>query len=145
VVNFSIGVIRSHFSGRISSLARLLDWWSFKTGILFVVSAGNVRSDFIINNISSTNFEDLSLTEREILVHEAQRLHRAERTLLSPSEALNTLTVGAASIDSSSSTVDHIHRSVSIHEEGEVFPAISSATGLGPFRCIKPDLIAVGG
>jgi len=145
VINFSIGVIGSHFSGRISSLARLLDWWSFKAGILFVVSAGNVGSDLIIKDINFSRFEDLSVPERQSLVRDAQRLHRTQRTLLPPSEALNVITIGAASLDLSSSTVDQASRSVPINPEGEILPAISSATGLGPFRCIKPDLIAVGG
>jgi hypothetical protein len=42
VVNFSIGVRDSHFCGRISALARLMDWWAAKEGLLFVISAGNV-------------------------------------------------------------------------------------------------------
>ena len=33
VVNFSIGVRGANFAGRISSLARLLDWWSSEAGV----------------------------------------------------------------------------------------------------------------
>ena len=41
LVNFSIGVKGAAFSGRISSLARLLNWWADQQGILFLVSAGS--------------------------------------------------------------------------------------------------------
>ena len=145
VVNFSIGVHGGHFSGRISSLARLLDWWSYKAGVLFVVSAGNVQDDLKINNTNSIEFEKLSVSERLNLVRTAQRLQRHKRTLLFPSEALNVLTIGAASLDSVPPTGNPTHRAVEVSRDGEILPAISTATGLGPFRCIKPDLIAIGG
>ncbi len=145
VINFSIGVRGGHFSGRISSLARLLDWWSYKAGVLFVVSAGNVLYDLEISDMTSIDFEDFSISERQNLVRTAQRLHRHERTLLFPSEALNVLTIGAASLDSVPSVNNTADRTIEISQDGEFFSAISSAVGLGPFRCIKPDLIAIGG
>ena len=145
VVNFSIGVHHSRFAGRISSLARLLDWWSNKAGVLFVVSAGNIDGDLEIRDITLGNFESIPVSERQSLVRAAQRRQRHERTLLSPSEALNVLTIGAASLDSDSSAMDVSPRTVEICQPGEILPAISSGTGLGPFRCIKPDLIATGG
>ena len=76
VVNFSVGVRGSNFSGRISSLARLLDWWSSQAGVLFVVSAGNVEGDLRIPGLTLSAFEGLSLPERQNLVRAAQRQHR---------------------------------------------------------------------
>lgn len=145
VVNFSIGIHGSHFAGRISSLARLLDWWSSKAGVLFVVSAGNIQSDLEIRDVSLGNFEDISVSDRQELIRTAQRHQRYERTLLSPSEALNVLTVGAASIDEIPSATGLTPRSVQICQPGEALPALSTGIGLGPFRCIKPDIIATGG
>lgn len=145
VVNFSIGVRHGHFVGRISSLARLLDWWSYKVGVLFVVSAGNILGDLEIEDMTSIDFENFSISDRQSLVRTAQRRQRHERTLLSPSEALNVLTIGAASLDSDPSTTGVTPRTVEICQPGEILPAISTGTGLGPFRCIKPDLIATGG
>ena len=145
VVNFSIGVRGGHFAGRISSLARLLDWWSYKSGVLFVVSAGNVQDDLEISNTNSIDFENLPVFERQNLVRTAQRLQRHKRTLLFPSEALNVLTIGAASLDPVSPVEDPTLRTIEISQDGEILPAISSAIGPGPFRCIKPDLIATGG
>ena len=145
VVNFSIGVHHSHFAGRISSLARLLDWWSTKAGVLFVVSAGNIDGDLEIRDITLGNFESIPVSERQSFVRAAQRRQRHERTLLSPSEALNVLTIGAASLDPAPSATNLTPRTVEICQPGEILPAISTGTGLGPFRCIKPDLIATGG
>ena len=115
VVNFSIGVRGAHFAGRISSLARLLDWWSTKAGILFVVSAGNVERDLQIPDMTITGFEDLSLPERQDVVRTAQRLQRHERTLLAPSEALNALSVGAASLDMAPSVMAVAPGTVELH------------------------------
>lgn len=145
VVNFSIGVHHSRFAGRISSLARLLDWWSNKAGVLFVVSAGNIDGNLEIRDITLGNFESIPVSERQSFVGAAQRRQRHERTLLSPSEALNVLTVGAASLDPTPSATSLTPGTVEICQPGEILPAISSGTGLGPFRCIKPDLIATGG
>lgn len=145
VVNFSIGVHHSHFAGRISSLARLLDWWSNKAGVLFVVSAGNIDRDLEIRDITFGDFENIPVSERQSFVRAAQRRQRHERTLLSPSEALNVLTIGAASLDPVPPATGPTPRTVEICRPGEILPAISSGTGLGPFRCIKPDLIAIGG
>ena len=145
VVNFSIGLHGSHFAGRISSLARLLDWWSSETGILFVVSSGNVPQDLCIPDMTASGFEGLSLPERQDLIRAAQRRHRYKRTLLAPSEALNALTVGAASLDLTPPLLDAAPGTVEVYAQGETLPAISSGLGLGPFRAIKPDLIGIGG
>lgn len=145
VVNFSIGVHGSHFAGRISSLARLLDWWSSEAGILFVVSAGNVQQDLHIPDMTVGGFEGLSLPERREHVRAAQRRHRYERTLLAPSEALNVLTIGAASLDLAPADMDAAPGVIEVQADGDALPAISSALGLGPFRTIKPDLIGIGG
>ena len=89
------GIRRSSFSGRsISSLARLLDWWAYSEGVLFVVSSGNVLEDLGISGMTSVAFEEATLQERRELVAAAKRAGRHERTLLAPSEALNALTVG---------------------------------------------------
>ena len=145
VVNFSIAVHGSHFAGRISSLARLLDWWSSQAGILFVVSAGNIEQPLQIPDMSIGKFEGLSLPERRDLVHTAQQRHRYKRTLLAPGEALNVLTVGAASLDLVSSDTEPTPGTVEIRSETNILPAISSGLGLGPFRTVKPDLIGIGG
>ena len=145
VVNFSVGIRRSNFSGRISSLARLLDWWAHSEGVLFVVSAGNVLEDLGIPGMTPVAFEDATLQERRELIAAAQRASRHERTLLAPSEALNALTVGAASVDLAPAGWAPRPGEVAIQDDDEPSPAISTAHGPGPFGAIKPDLLAHGG
>ena len=145
VVNFSIGVRGANFAGRISSLARLLDWWSSEAGVLFVVSAGNVGHDLEIPDTTLREFENLSLPERQEVVRTALGRERHERTLLAPGESLNALTVGAVSVDPVPHDMDATPLAVEVHPDGEMVPAISTGLGLGPFRAIKPDLIGTGG
>lgn len=146
VVNVSIGVMNSHFNGRLSALARLLDWWAYRAGILFVVSAGNVGDSLIVPGVNSVDFEDAAVEDRQVVVDEAKRLRLHERTLLSPAEAMNVLSVGAASIGNGiGSNVPLPTGVLTVHETGSIVPAVSSAAGPGAFRAIKPDVLAVGG
>ena len=145
VVNFSVGIRGSNFAGRISALARLLDWWSHSEGVLFVVSSGNVSEDLSIAGMTTLDFEEVTVNERCELVTAAQRESHHYRTLLAPSEALNVLTVGAASLDLAPADGERRQFEVAIHDEDEAVPAISAAHGPGPFRAIKPDLLAHGG
>lgn len=145
VVNLSIGVRGAHFSGRMSALARLLDWWAATEGLLFVVSSGNVARDLRLAQTRLGEFEDAELDERRRRLSEALIEDRHRRTLLAPSEALNVLTVGAASVDFAPAVRGAPAGEVAIQGEAEVCPALSSAVGLGPFRAVKPDVIAAGG
>ena len=145
VVNFPVGIRRSSFAGRISSLARLLDWWAHSEGVRFVVSSGNVLEDLGIPGMTSVAFEEAALQERRELVAGAQRAGRHERTLLAPSEALKGLTVGAASVDLAPAGWAPRPGEVAIQDDGEPSPAISTAHGPGQFGAIKPDLQAHGG
>ena len=67
-----LGIRRSSFAGRISSLARLLDWWTHSEGVLFVVSSGNVLEDLRIPGMTSIAFEEAPLQERRELVAAAK-------------------------------------------------------------------------
>ena len=145
VINFSIGLKGTNFAGSISSLARLLDWWSSEEGILFVVAAGNIQQNLKLSGTSYIQFEEIPVQERRSLVQNALREQRHDRTLLAPGEALNALTVGATSMDLAHSRTNAQPHRISIQEDDEIAPAISSAVGLGPFRSLKPDVIGPGG
>ena len=144
VVNFSIGIKGSNFSGRLSSLGRLLDWWASNEGILFVISAGNLGS-LELDGLTFTQFDDASQDERQRLYRRALARLEHRRTLLAPAEALNGLSVGAISnnfgpYDPPVSTSD-----LTIEREGQLVPQMTSALGLGYQRIMKPDLVATGG
>ncbi|WP_422365331.1 S8 family serine peptidase [Pelagibius sp.] len=145
IVNFSIGVRRSHFAGQISSLARLLDWWADHHGVLFTVSAGNITEDLVIPNMTSIEFENSGQDRQTRLVEEAMRSTRHSRAILAPAEAVNVVTVGAASEDLSDPSMPLQAGMVSLSNDGEIQPAITSGVGLGAFRSIKPDYIHTGG
>ncbi|MDE0177726.1 MAG: hypothetical protein OXP36_03950, partial [Gammaproteobacteria bacterium] len=67
---------------------------------------------------------------------------RSQRTLLSPAEALNVITVGAWYEDA----VDRLNESSIVYEPYEhTGPNITSAMGLGHRKVVKPDIFMPGG
>ena len=145
VVNLSIGVHNMQFAGRISALARLIDWWSAETGVLFVISAGNILDNVVLEGMTATEFEDANADTKREAIRNAMRSQGYGRGLLAPAEAMNGLTVGAISSDLSPTTPPTMHNIVRLEADDEMIPALSSAQGLGLFRSIKPDLLISGG
>ena len=143
LVNLSLGDPSRPFSGPMSPWAKLLDHLAEHYGILFLVSAGNVKSPLPVSAFSDwTSFEDADPEERERAVLQALADNRAYRTLLSPAEALNVVTVGAWHHDAlgrprGAAAVDP-------YPDGDL-PNISSAQGLGHRKVIKPDVHLPGG
>ncbi len=143
LVNLSLGDPRRPFSRPMSPWARLLDYLSERYGILFLVSAGNVNRPLPIDGFSDwTTFEGASAEKRESKVLQALFDQKAYRTLLSPAEALNVVTVGAAHED----TLDGSRGAMAVdpYRDGNL-PNISSALGPGHRKVIKPDLHLPGG
>ena len=143
LVNLSLGDPRRPFSGPMSPWAKLLDYLAESYGILFLVSAGNVTSPLPVSAFSDwTSFEDADPEDRERAVLQALADNRAWRTLLSPAEALNVVTVGAwhdDALDGSRGAA-----AVDPYPDGDL-PNIGSALGLGHRRTIKPDIHLPGG
>lgn len=145
IVNLSLGDRRRPFAGAISPWARLLDYLADQFGILFLVSAGNISDPLVPRGFNRiTDFDNASAQEREKAFVEAMGEQRATRTLLSPAEALNPVTVGAWYEDGNGSSGGY--------RSGFVFapyrksgPNVSSAMGLGHRKAIKPDVFAPGG
>lgn len=146
VINFSIGVQDVRFAGRLSALARLIDWWASDYGVLFVISAGNIPEDLSLDNVNAIDFEDADSSERQEIVRTALRNYAFERTLLSPAEAINGITVGALSEDlSPAGSLPSSSGIIRFEGDGELLPTVVSALGLGLFRSIKPDFLTSGG
>ena len=143
LVSLSLGDSRRPFSGAVSPLAKLLDYLAEHYSMLFLVSAGNVKSPLPVSDFQSwTSFEDADPEDRERAVLRALAESRAHRTLLSPAEALNVVTVGAWHDDA----IEGPRRTMAVdpYVDGE-FPNVSSAMGLGHRRVIKPDIHLPGG
>lgn len=145
VINFSIGVAYMRFAGRISSLARLIDWWAAKEGVLFVISAGNVNENLVLSGIGALQFESEAEDKQRAMINAALRTDSFNRTLLAPAECLNGITVGALSKDLNGSDPPAQDGVIALGNGSGSFPQITSALGLGPFRSIKPDLLEAGG
>jgi len=144
LVNLSICDARRPFANSVSPLGRLLDFLAAKYDILFVVSAGNITGELEITEFSTwTDFERArpELRERAVL----SALFRAKhlRSLLSPAESINAITVGAQHADNvAERTVGHI--AVDPFADSAL-PNASCALGLGYRRGVKPDLYLPGG
>jgi hypothetical protein len=144
LINLSMGDVRRPFSGVMSPLARLLDYMADKYGILFLVSGGNVIGPLEIADFPNwTAFERASPEQRERAVIKSLNNAKHERTILSPAEALNVLTIGARHHDSVTdrqgtfNTIDPL--------QDDTLPNITSGLGLGYRRMIKPELYLSGG
>ena len=140
-VNFSIGDPTCLFDYSMSSLARLLDWLSFKYNVLFIVSAGNHHREIVLDH-PRAQFGDLSPADREKKVVQSIASDSRHRRLLAPAESLNSLTVGA--IHEDSSPLMHLGSRVDPHNTPGL-PSPVNAVGLGYRRAVKPDILMPGG
>lgn len=144
LINLSIGDVRRPFARLVSPLARLLDFLSERYSILFMVSGGNITDPLRIDQFDTWNdFENASPDERERAVLEALNAAKHERTILSPAEALNVLTIGAQHHDNLAARPGAPH-AIDPYDSDEL-PNVSSALGLGHRRTIKPEIYLPGG
>lgn len=141
VINLSVCDGRRPFVRDMSPLARLLDWLSVKYGVLFIVSAGNHTHSLELG-VSRDEFRELDADSRTAAVSNALAADTRNRSLLSPAETLNGLTVGSGHGDFS--VLPDVRRLVNSYESAG-FPSVVSAHGPGHRRSVKPDLILPGG
>src|SRR5690606_36902350 len=65
VVNISLGDRnRPAVGGPVSGWARLLDWWSASTGLLFIVSTGNDPTELPLSYFATYNEADSSTADQ---------------------------------------------------------------------------------
>lgn len=140
VVNFSVAVLDRPFSGTLSPLARLLDWLSWKYGVLFVVSAGNYL-DPVDTGRPWNELQSLPAADQTTAILQAVAADTRNRRTLSPAEAMNVVTVGALHADSD--TAGNASNHIDPMPRG--YPSPMNGHGLGYRRSIKPDLLAPGG
>jgi hypothetical protein len=141
VINLSVCDRSRPFMRGMSSWARLLDWLSWKYNVLFVVSAGNHSKDIELS-VPRANLRTLHPEEREKALIKAIAADTRNRRLLSPSETVNGLTLGAA----------HADASVPVMNPNLIDPFVLpgppstiSAHGPGYRNAIKPDILLPGG
>lgn len=144
LVNLSVGDPRRPFTQMVSPLARLLDYLADKYALLFLVSAGNATTPLTIPGFKDwTKFTAASPGDREKAVLTGLNAAKHERSILSPAESLNALTIGA-----------HHHDDISQRRpagnavdpfDDRRLPNPSSALGLGYRRAVKPEIYLPGG
>ena len=144
VINISLGDAKRRFAGVLSPWARLLDHFAFVHRLLILVSAGNINDPIKVPGLTKfSELEDMNSDERTAKMVEAMFAAKAHRTLLSPAEGINVLTVGARHADdlgsagNAASSVDPYHLSD--------IPNVSSALGTGAIRSAKPEILMNGG
>lgn len=143
IINASLGDKNKPFSGRMSGWARVVDYLSYRYGLLFVISAGNHLDDLECEDVNTTGFEALNADERARLALRLSASAMATRRVLAPAEAMNALTVGALHHD-------EVPASASPSMTFDVWLntgmcTISSGLGPGYGGSTKPDVLANGG
>ncbi len=141
IINLSVGDPSQLFDRYLSPWARLLDWLSWKYNVLFIVSAGNHLHDIELD-VPRPSLLQLSAAQIETASIQAIDNDLRHRRLLSPSEAINVLTIAAAHHDSAGPAVPP--RSLNPYQSPNM-PSPINAIGLGYRRSIKPDLLFPGG
>jgi hypothetical protein len=144
LVNLSLGDRRRPFANLVSPLARLLDFLAATHNIAFLVSAGNVTDQLALPDFNQWGeFEGATSEARESAVLTALFAAKHERTLLSPAEAINVVTIGAQHTDNVAARVG-AHTAVDPFDD-PALPNASCALGLGYRRAVKPDLYLPAG
>lgn len=146
VVNISLGNKRAWFHGKMSPWARMLDFLSYKYGLLFVVSAGNTSDAFLVPAFTTrTAFEDSSPEARAAAIVTAVGAVMAERTIIAPAESVNALTIGASNEDEVSEAARAASMALIDPFPSTMMCNPSSTLGPGYGGAVKPDLLMAGG
>lgn len=144
VVNVSLGDESRPFARRMSPWARLLDFLSWRHKILFIVSTGNTSQQVLLPGYAGLGeLENANSDDVEIAVLVALNEQRANRTLLSPSESVNSLTIGACHEDSLAGQAVLATQFDPFASAG--LPSVISRIGLGYRGAIKPEVLVPGG
>lgn len=144
VINFSLGdLYRPYLARRISPLAKMIDFLSYKHKVLFLISAGNNAA--LSLDCDKEEFIRLSDEEKFSVVLSSKRKDLNNLKIISPAESVNSLCIGATEYDDS-----EIEKKITNQENGilyrnDKYCAAYSRVGLGVKKSIKPELLFPGG
>lgn len=139
IINLSICDQDRLFYHSMSPWGRLLDWLSYEYRVLFIVSTGNYSNDIRIKG-DLGEFKELNDIDKERIILRSYLDSARNYRIMSPSESVNCLTVGALHADNST-IATHDNR---LNPYKSLMPATYTASG-GYKRSIKPDLVYYGG
>ncbi|MBV8634050.1 MAG: S8 family peptidase [Burkholderiaceae bacterium] len=140
IISISLGDAARPFDRYLSPWARLLDWLAFKYRVLFIISAGNQATDYTLQ-IPRESLINVPIGQRHGMAVAAMCTHDGDRTILSPAEAINGLSIGAHHTDLAQ--FPDVPRRYDIFPLGALSPY--SRIGTGFKRSLKPDLLFPGG
>jgi Subtilase family len=142
VINHSICDDFAPFVRRQSPWATLLDYFSHEHKLLFVVSAGNIFSSFPLSEYKDlAAYNAATEDDREAAMLIAVEMAKGTRSILSPAEGINVLTVGAAHADDAPLS----HAAPPDPYPSYAMSNLASGSGLGVNRSVKPDVLEKGG
>jgi len=141
VVNLSIGIPSQPFLRYMSPLARLIDWLSWKYGLLFVVSAGNYLEPLVLQ-CTNGEWDSMDDAQKRKAVLMSIRAQRPNRQPLSPAESLNCVTVGSCHHDASQR--HPLDRRVDVFDT-QTLPSPFNPIASGFRRSVSPDVMLPGG
>jgi hypothetical protein len=141
IINLSIGDPYRPFFHTMSAWARLIDWLSYKYQVLFIISAGNINDDIKLS-VPTAAFDASTPDDirNEVLKHIVS--DNLNRKILTPSESINSITVGSSQGDAGASSPIP-SRYVLINDSTLISPI--SRIGFGYRASIKPDILMPGG
>ncbi len=141
IINLSVCEEDRPFCHYPSPLARLLDYLSYKYRVLFCVSAGNYTDDVSLG-VSFQEYKNMSDEERTHLYPKLLSERVSRKKILSPSESINALTIGALH-DDRCGEFNLGNRIDVVPDDG--FPSTISRVGHGFRGAIKPEIFLPGG
>lgn len=141
IINLSLGDVSKPFGRQMSPWARLIDWLSWKYNVLFIISAGN-HPEPIVCDHPGAKFGALTADQRIDLALKAITESASHRSIISPAESINSLTVGALHHDSSApgALPADFYDLLPMNYISPV-----TRTGSGYRRAMKPDVLFPGG
>jgi hypothetical protein len=139
IVNLSIGDPTQPFDRTLSPLARLLDWLAWEFRLLIVVSIGNHPAVPIAFDPAWAVWSDAERTQQLLRSMHSSQIHRRP---LSPSEAINCLSVGAAHVDHAAGFELGDRIDLARDARG---PSPLSTVAQGFRRSTKPEVLFSGG
>lgn len=142
ILNHSICDMNAPFIRRPSPWAMLLDYFSHHHRLLFVISGGNISTKFPVHAYAdNAAFDTAKPEEREANLILAIEDAKGTRSIFSPAESVNSITVGALHQEANNNRP----KTATDPYPNFVMTNLASAVGFGVNRSIKPDLVEDGG
>ena len=140
IVNLSIGNYSRPFIYALSPEAKMIDWLSEKYNLLVIVSSGNCPQDIYLP-ITYGEYKVLTDEAKLKCLYDYIWQNQSLTKILSPSECINGVCVGATHSDFSDPiNYSHLHNPIP-----DGYPATYSCFGGGYQGSIKPDMVMNGG